>query len=619
MRPYVRFAIVLLNDIVWLFGCYFAAAYLVGASPQTHIGKEFLIFCLTIPAMLFLYAYYGLYRTSLRYASVSFAMSILKATFFGALIVVAGFFSNHLLVGNQRMITFWMLSILTIGGSRFAVRYYQDWNQRRWGGDGRRVLIYGAGDMGILALRQLLLEKTLKYAPIAYLDDNVQKHGRTIQGMQVLGDLRELEQVIDEHRIEELVVAIASLQGETLRKIVKRCREKNIACRILPGFSRMLEIEPRMRHVELADLMRRAPRDLNKDMMRAYLSGKRILVTGATGSIGSEIVRQALKFAPAQIFAFDQSEYGLYALREELGDEHISYHLGDVCDEATVKRLMESYAPEIVFHAAAYKHVPMLEANPIAAIWNNVWGTKNVMACADRSGVKSFVLISTDKAVRPLSIMGMSKRLAEILVQNYNRKSATSFMAVRFGNVLGSSGSVVPKFLEQINKGGPVTVTHPDATRYFMLTDEAVQLVLQAASIGQGGEIFILDMGKPVKIAEMAEELIYLMGRQPHKDIAIEFTGLRPGEKIFEELYHEEIEERTSFQDITIGRETILEWDALEEKLSELLVATREGDVERVFRLTQTMVTRSAMKKVQLEPLTLSAPVNLPPPEITLN
>ncbi|MBI2091969.1 MAG: polysaccharide biosynthesis protein [Deltaproteobacteria bacterium] len=399
--------------------------------------------------------------------------------------------------------------------------------------------------------------------------------------------LGDLEDIVDNYKVEEVIIAIAEINGERLREVVKRCRKKNIVCRIIPCFSRLLEMNSNVRNVEPADLMRRLPRDLDLDKIKDYLHGKSILISGAAGSIGSELVKQVLRYEPKIVIAFDQSEFGLYSLRESLGDSGIKYVLGDVANKDYVENVFEMEKLDIVFHAAAYKHVPLLESNNAEAIRNNVGGTKVLAETSDKYGVKSFILISTDKAVKPSSIMGATKRACELVVQGFSSFSKTRFVAVRFGNVLGSSGSVVPKFLDQIMRGGPVTVTHPEATRYFMLIDEAVQLVLQAAAIGNGGEIFILNMGKPVKISEMAEDLIFLMGRQPHKDIKIEYIGLRDGEKVHEELLNEETEEKTRFEDITIGKTKVPEWEWFNSRIDHILKFYGDNNHETVQTLKE--------------------------------
>lgn len=551
-------------------------------------------FAVIVAVQLAIFWKFGLYKAVLRYASIDFLVTVLKAVSVAIFALVFSFYVIQVHISANVLFINWLLAVFLIGGARLVIRCYFELVQRYK--KGRRVLIYGAGDMGIIALRQLKLNKDILYSPVGFIDDDASKHGSILQGVKVAGSADDIESFIDRTHTEEIVVAIADIESEKLRNIVKRCRQKNIPCRILPCFSKLLEVEPHMRNIELADLMRRSSRDLDKKSIEEYLLGKNVLITGAAGSIGSELVRQSLSHKPFMVTALDQSEYGLYALKEELGSSNVKYCLGDVTDINYVENVFKTSKPDIVFHAAAYKHVPMLEYNPIEAIKNNVGGTMNLSLLADKYGVKSFVLISTDKAVRPSSVMGATKRVAELFLQNYNRLSNTEFVAVRFGNVLGSSGSVIPKFLEQIKNGGPVTVTHPEATRYFMLIDEAVQLVLQAAAIGKGGEIFILNMGKPVKIAEMAEDLIYLTGRQPHSDIKIEYTGLREGEKIYEELFNDEIEERTRFEDITIGKPVVVDWNWLDKKINDLLISGNNYDHEKVLNLLKELITEPVCK-----------------------
>lgn len=580
------------NDAVSLAISFVISSYLVKENLGS-LSNWFNVFCAVVVQLLVLLRF-GLYRAVLRYASIDFLVAILKAVSLSSLAMVLVFYFIDARVSLSVIVIDWLLSIFFIGGSRFLVRYYFELKLRFQ--QGKHVLIYGAGDMGALALRQLMLNKVVLYSPIGFIDDNIKKHGTVIRGTKVLGSLNDLEAIVDKYHVEEVVVAIAEVDSENLQSLVKRCREKHIVCRIIPCFSRLVEIEPDIRNVELADLMRRTPRDLDKDAISEYLYNKTILVTGAAGSIGSEIVRQCLTYKPKSVISLDQSEYGLYALREELGEKNIKYILRDTTNFISLEEIFINNKPEIVFHAAAYKHVPLLENNPIEAVRNNVSSTRNLCELSDKYDVESFVMISTDKAVRPASIMGATKRICELIVQNFDERSKTEFVSVRFGNVLGSSGSVVPKFVEQIRKGGPITVTHPDATRYFMLIDEAVQLVLQAAAIGNGGEIFILDMGKPVKIVDMAEDLIYLMGRQPYKDIHIEFFGLRPGEKIHEELFNEEIEEPTKFKEITIGKSKIVDWKWLNTNLDDLLNISKMNNPKEVINVMRELISDGSFR-----------------------
>lgn len=579
----------LIGDVLFLSLAFAGADRLVMQTAGWRHAPDWGAMAALVGIQLLMLYLFRLYRTSLRHASIDSLLVVCKAITTATILFVLGLYLVQHRIGVEMLVVDWLLAMAVIGGSRFMVRFYFEW--RRNFHQGRRMLIYGAGDMGSLAVRQLRMDREMAYTPIAFVDDDPSKLGRVIQGLKVLGSLSHLEEIMTTQHIEEIVVAIANLPGDKLRDLVKRCRKRNIICRIIPRFSLMLEIEPKMRNIELADLMRRAPRDLDTAEIQKYLFEKCVLITGAAGSIGSELVRQCLRFGPRCIIAFDQSEFGLYNVREELGDAKIIYVLGDACNRTTMQHVFATYHPEIVFHAAAYKHVPMLENNPLEGVRNNVGSTRVVAELSHQHHVKSFVLISTDKAVRPSSIMGASKRVCELFIQNFNRFSSTEFVAVRFGNVLGSSGSVIPKFLEQIQRGGPVTVTHPDATRYFMLITEAVQLVLQAAAIGKGGEVFILDMGAPVKIAEMAEDLIYLMGRRPHHDVAIQFTGLQRGEKVYEELFHEEIEDRTRFADILVGRSVLLEWGWFEAKINELLDSSRMDSIDRALSVMGELVS----------------------------
>lgn len=579
-----QFALIV-SDIAFLYAAITISWYLTGSTHAPTDFKWWFIFGITVLAQLIVFLKMGLYRAVLRYASVDFLVTVLRAISVASLALVLTFYFAHINLPSRTLIVNWLMTVFLIGGGRFIVRYFFELKQRLQ--KGRRVLVYGAGDMGILALRQLKMEKILGYSAVGFIDDEPSKKGKILNNVKVLGPLGDLEDIVDNYKVEEVIIAIAEINGERLREVVKRCRKKNIVCRIIPCFSRLLEMNSNVRNVEPADLMRRLPRDLDLDKIKDYLHGKSILISGAAGSIGSELVKQVLRYEPKIVIAFDQSEFGLYSLRESLGDSGIKYVLGDVANKDYVENVFEMEKLDIVFHAAAYKHVPLLESNNAEAIRNNVGGTKVLAETSDKYGVKSFILISTDKAVKPSSIMGATKRACELVVQGFSSFSKTRFVAVRFGNVLGSSGSVVPKFLDQIMRGGPVTVTHPEATRYFMLIDEAVQLVLQAAAIGNGGEIFILNMGKPVKISEMAEDLIFLMGRQPHKDIKIEYIGLRDGEKVHEELLNEETEEKTRFEDITIGKTKVPEWEWFNSRIDHILKFYGDNNHETVQTLKE--------------------------------
>jgi FlaA1/EpsC-like NDP-sugar epimerase len=405
-----------------------------------------------------------------------------------------------------------------------------------------RVLIIGAGDAGEKILREIFENYQLHYEVAGFIDDDPAKQGRAIHGVSVLGTMEELRDLIGKMEVNELLIAIPSAGGEQLRRIVDICKDCRIPYKTLPGIGEIIDGRvsvKALRDVKYEDLLGRPPVELDVLGIRNYLDGRTVLVTGCGGSIGSELCRQVVKYQPDALVLVDASEANLFHIQMEL--QHESHFrkchaiLGHVQDRPLMASVFEKFRPHVVFHAAAYKHVPILEKNPWEAVTNNIVGSRMVMELAVAHNVDRFVLVSTDKAVRPTNVMGASKRIAELLLQSF-QGNGTKFMAVRFGNVVGSSGSVVPLFRRQIEQGGPVTVTHPDVNRYFMTIPEAAQLIVQAGAMGQGGEIFILKMGTPVNIADMARDLIRLSGKEPDKDIKIVFTGLREGEKLYEEL-----------------------------------------------------------------------------------
>ncbi|OGX44704.1 MAG: hypothetical protein A3G38_01475 [Omnitrophica WOR_2 bacterium RIFCSPLOWO2_12_FULL_51_8] len=543
----------------------------------------------------------GLYRAILRYASFHFGTTIVKAVSVGSALayLIINYPSMEWPIGLLLMD--WFITLFLVGVARFFPRYYAERTVSEAPSDLRRVLIYGAGDLGDAVARSLLRERT-NYNPVGFIDDDIKKTGKKVHNLPVLGNRSSLTKIIKRQKVRELIVAITTVPSDWLRDLIKECRTQNVFCRIAPKMSDMLSHEVAIKNIDITDLLKRDPKDLDEKQIDRFLRRKKILITGAAGSIGAELVRQALRFRPKKIVAVDISEYGLYKLEEELaeiinekrGYSKLKFCLLDLCQKERLEQLVGAEKPDLIFHAAAYKHVPMLEANPFSAVLNNLQSTLNISDAADRHGVEKLVLISSDKAVRPTNIMGATKRICELYVQNLNMRSQTDFLAVRFGNVLGSSGSVVPKFLEQIGKGGPVTVTHPEITRYFMLVSEAVQLVMQAASIGHGGEIFILNMGKPVKIREMAENLIFLTGKTPYEDIDIRYTGLRPGEKLYEELLINEAEKKTQYETITIGRTTFINWEVLNFQINSLIRSSLSEDKLSLFETIKLTVPEFA-------------------------
>jgi FlaA1/EpsC-like NDP-sugar epimerase len=424
-----------------------------------------------------------------------------------------------------------------------AIRLYYEEFRAVEGGRLKKFLIIGAGNAGEALLREIHRMRTSEYDVVGFIDDDTLKHGINIHGIPLLGSVNQLPEICLEKGIEEIAIAMPSATNQQLRRVIQICEGTKIRFRIVPSITDIASGKLRVsqiRDVDINDLLGREAVELDNTLIENFIRNKIVLVTGAGGSIGSEMARQICNFGPENLLLLEQAENPLFHIDRELRSSYPDVKLKtiicDITDTYRVNQIFESCKPQIVIHAAAHKHVPLMEVNPGESIKNNIGGTMNIANAANKFGTSHFVMISTDKAVNPTSLMGSSKRIAEMYIQDLNRTSETHFVTVRFGNVLGSNGSVVPIFKNQIAKGGPVTITHPEMKRYFMTIPEASQLVLQAASMGNGGEIFVLDMGEPVKIVDLAKELITLSGFRPGEDIEIKFTGLRPGEKLFEEL-----------------------------------------------------------------------------------
>lgn len=503
------------------------------------------------------YSIFGLYRRLWAYAStrelilISYAVTIAS----GILSVITIFFYSIRLIqpGLPRSILIidWLLSIILIGGFRLALRLLSEnrggnFNNSIQKGTIKNVLIIGAGDAGALVVREMQKNPQLNLFPIGYLDDAPEKQKQHIHGIRVVGTLSDLGRVLGSRRVDEVIIAIPSAGGNVVRQVSDICRLKGIAFRTMPGIFELIGGNisvNRLREVDITDLLRRQPARLDTELVGTSLHGKRILVTGAGGSIGRELCRQIALWQPSELVILGHGENSIFETLLELLNDHptliIHPIIADIRDLHRIRNAFETLHPEVVFHAAAHKHVPMMEANIEDAITNNIIGTRNVVDAAVAFKVERLVMISTDKAIRPISVMGATKRMAEMIVLEAAQRSNCTFSVVRFGNVLGSRGSVVPLFKNQIAKGGPVTITHPEMMRYFMTIPEAVHLVLQAAAMGKGGEVFLLNMGKPIRILDLAEDLIRLSGLEPGKDIEIVFTGIRPGEKLTEDLWEE--------------------------------------------------------------------------------
>ena len=525
---------------------------------------------LTITAILSLVAYYvfsyffNLYWRDWEYASVYEVITVVKcvsATVIVSTISGIAFFDTK--VTWQFLIVCWLLLVISIGGVRLSMRVFREFfADSSVMENAKPTLIVGAGAAGTLLVRQMLMHPAMRMDPIAFVDDDPDKLRKDIYGVRILGAIKDIERIVDTMGITKVVIAMPSLPIKKLNEVYDVARKTGAECVILPNIddvmSGNLHVQ-QLRNVEIEDLLGRDPVQLDQTMIEKQLRGKKILVTGAGGSIGSEICRQVAKFKPKEIVILGHGENSIYQLNMELVGKYSQHFtitpvIADVQDRKRIFEVMDKYKPDVVYHAAAHKHVPLMELNPREAVKNNILGTRNVAEAASHARVKAFVMVSTDKAVNPPNIMGATKRLCEMIVQDMaTRSEYTKFVAVRFGNVLGSRGSVIPLFKKQIAEGGPITVTHPDIVRYFMTIPEAAQLVIQAGSLARGGEIFVLDMGQPVKIVDLAKNLIRLSGFD-EGDIEIKFTGLRPGEKMYEELLNEgEVNPKQVFPKIHIG------------------------------------------------------------------
>ncbi|QIZ10381.1 polysaccharide biosynthesis protein [Priestia megaterium] len=514
-----------------------------------------------------IFAYkYKLYKRAWEYASVDEMITVLKAVTFSVITAAIIQFIIGQQVYFRILTTTWMMHLFLIGGSRFSWRIYKDKHLEGNNKVKKRTLIIGAGSAGMLVARQLK-HSNGELIPVAFIDEDKQKQHLEILGIPVHGGLNKLHDAVKDLKIENIVIAIPSLNKKELHDIYVECTKTKINTQMMPMFEDLVTGKVsvnEIRNVEPGDLLGREPVELDTQSIAKYITNSIVLVTGAGGSIGSEICRQVSQFSPLKLILLGHGENSIYTIEMELKSSlsnkiEIVTEIADITDRDKIFAIMNEYKPRVVFHAAAHKHVPLMERNPEEAIKNNVIGTKNVAEAAGENGVETFVMISTDKAVNPTSVMGATKRIAEMIVQELDRKSNTRFVAVRFGNVLGSRGSVIPLFKDQISKGGPVTVTDPQMTRYFMTIPEASRLVIQAGALAQGGEIFVLDMGEPVKIVDLAKNLIRLSGYS-EDEIEITYSGIRPGEKLFEEILNKnEVQDYQVHPKIFVGKSVTLD------------------------------------------------------------
>ena len=556
MNPQFRnpkFYLMILTDS-FLFATALSLSYLIRFEfTYAHVDIEQILDLLfwMIPLKLVIFLAAGLYRGLWRFTGLR-DFWLLGGACLGSmvLILLIMLFVNRF-EGYSRgvFIADGIITFILTGGVRMAIRSFYAVRANSMASDHKlvstrltKILIIGAGQAGEKILREIMDNYRLHYDVVGFIDDNPDKQGRTIHGIRVLGTLERLPAILKRENIQQILIAIPSAKGEEIRRIVDACQQNNISYKMLPGIGDLIDGRVSvkfLRDISYEDLLGRQPVHLNVEGIRNYIDGKTILVTGCGGSIGSELCRQIMKYQPSHLILLDSSETNLFNIQMEMQNEcycrHCEAILGRVQNETLMNDVFKKYKPEVVFHAAAYKHVPMMEKNPWQAVYNNIVGSRVIMEMAAQYRVNRFVLVSTDKAVRPTNVMGASKRVTELIMQ-CQQGNGTRFMAVRFGNVVGSSGSVIPFFRRQIEQGGPVTVTHPEVNRFFMTIPEASQMILQAGTMGEGGEIFILRMGTPVKIVDMARDLIRLSGKEPDVDIKIVFTGLREGEKLYEEL-----------------------------------------------------------------------------------
>ena len=528
-----------------------------------------------------------------RYSGIQDLMNLFLAITAGwVFFIIYLYFANLMVIPRSVLAVFWMLSIINLGGARFLPRVILKFRLNFTSGL-RRVLVIGAGDAGEMIIRQMKNDPKLGYVPVALADDNPKKMNTKLHGVKVMGTTKDLKEIIEKKRIDEIIISAPSARPKQMRKIVQSCEATGIGFKTVPGPKEIVDGHVKVtqiRDVKIEDLLDRRPVEIDLDQIEKYLNDKVVLITGAGGSIGAELSRQILKLKPKKLICLDRTENSLFYLDYELKEISPSTEykiiIADVLDSDKITNILRENDINIIFHAAAYKHVPLMELHPEEAVRNNIYGTLNMMLLSERHGVDKFVLISTDKAVNPTSIMGATKRVAELILQSYSARSHMKLLTVRFGNVLGSFGSVIPLFQKQIASGGPVTITHTDMTRFFMTIPESVKLILQAAKMSAGNDIFVLDMGEPIKLLNIAKRLIRLSGLEPGQDIQIKIIGTRPGEKLNEELWNTgEVPLKTDHPKIfmAVGNH-YNHWDVMSKNVDELITLGQHGNSGEIIK-----------------------------------
>ena len=625
MRLYPRFR----NEIVLIADLFLITVAGIGSFVlRTDLGPLFLYYlpqaiwliAISLVVKPIVFALFGLYRRLWVYASIKELKLIIVAITTSSVIVSLVIVLLRVLqilpyFPRSTLPIDWLLTLVLIGGFRFSLRILaENRSPSEEPARGlRRVLVIGAGDAGALVVREMQKNTQLRLKPVGFLDDDPAKLKQQIHGIPVVGTLSDLARTLTLRRIHEVIIAIPSASGQVIRNVTEVCRSRGIQFRTMPGIYELLGGKvnvSRLRDVEITDLLRREPTRMDSEMVGSSLGGRRILVTGAGGSIGREVCRQIARWMPEALILLGHGENSIFETLLELGENFPSLPvhpvIADVRDIDRLNTVFENHRPQVVFHTAAHKHVPMMEVNIEEAITNNVLGTRNIVEASLNFTSERMVMISTDKAIRPVSVYGATKRLAEMLVLDASGRTDLPFSVVRFGNVLGSRGSVVPIFKRQILQGGPLTITHPDMKRYFMTIPEAVHLVLQASAMGLGGEVFVLNMGEQVRILDLAEDLIRLSGLEPGKDIQIVFTGIRPGEKLSEELWDQWVTYKpTAHPDIVLLEdEDLLSGPVLMRTVDELIHLSREGDPAAIVRILDDCIPGAAVRSA-------------PPPDLT--
>jgi len=574
--------------------------------PMMYIDSYYSIFVIFGCIKLVTFYFSGLYNRIWRYASISDLFNIFKAIVISSFIIITYIYFLQHKFPRSVMAMDMFITFFFIGTSRLILRLRYEYLQRKeYNAVQKNILIYGAGDAGDMIIREMVKHPELGYKPVGILDDDKDKKNMKIHNLKVFGGKENIEDVVNESGAEEIIIAIPSATGSQIKSIIDACTNASVKFKTVPGVYDLIDENvyvSQIRDVKIEDLLGRDEVDLNIHEIKNYIEDKTILITGAGGSIGSQIAREVARFKPKKLILLGRGEHSIYKLGNEFNEKFSQQNreliITDITDRIKIFDIFSKRKIDIVFHAAAHKHVPLMESHPDEAVKNNILGTKNVADAADKYGVKTFVMISTDKAVNPTSVMGATKRVAEMIIQSKASISKTKFVAVRFGNVLGSRGSVIPLFKKQIEQGGPVTVTDPEMTRYFMTIPEAAKLVIQASAMANGGEIFILDMGAPVKIYDLAKDIIKLSGFEPEVDIKIEFTGLRPGEKLYEEiLTAEEGTKNTYHKKIFIAKKQEINMELIESAVTEF---ERLARINNPLKIKEKLVAATGTYKPEI-------------------